>query len=176
MERSLTVLLPVHNAQATLAARVVQLLEVVSELTGQFEMVIVDDGSNDATSEVAHELTRDYPQIMAVGHDKRMGREAAIRTGLQHSRGEMILLCDGSFSAAIDGIARLWWAAGSPRAVPESSATAADSRRTRFSGGHQTRPTGYQLIDRQTLQQRHSLSRPARPNYLARFMSHAPQE
>ena len=47
---------PVENAQATLAKNVRRLLEVLPELTGQFEILIVDDGSSDATFEVAERV------------------------------------------------------------------------------------------------------------------------
>ena len=94
MERSLTVLLPAHNVESTLAADVTHALDVVSDLTGRFELVIVDDGSADATSEVIDELTRFYPQVRSVRHRRHRGRNEAIRTGLKHSTGEMIFLPD----------------------------------------------------------------------------------
>ena len=58
-------------------------------------MLIIDDGSNDATNEVAHELTRLFPQVRLFRHELPLGQEAAIRTGLAHSRGEMVVLRDG---------------------------------------------------------------------------------
>jgi cellulose synthase/poly-beta-1,6-N-acetylglucosamine synthase-like glycosyltransferase len=94
LERSLTVLLPVRNVQSTLAVTVQEILEVVSDLAGRFELVIIDDGSTDATSEVAAELTCCYPQVRAVFHTKPLGRDMAIRTGLQQSSGEVIYLRD----------------------------------------------------------------------------------
>jgi len=94
LERSLTVLLPVYNVESTLTADVTEVLDVASDLTERFELVIIDDGSADATSEVIDELTRFYPQVRSVRHGEHRGRDEAIRTGLEHSTGEMILLRD----------------------------------------------------------------------------------
>ena len=88
VQRSLSVLLPVKDAQATLTALVHEILDLATDLGGQFELLIIDDGSTDATSEVAHELTHDYPQVRVVRHGMPLGREAAIRTGLDRSQGE----------------------------------------------------------------------------------------
>ena len=94
MQRSLSVLLPVKNAQATLDQAVHEILEVVADSSEQFELLIIDDGSTDATSEVTQELTRHYPQIRVVRHGAARGREAAIRTGLERSQGEVVMLRD----------------------------------------------------------------------------------
>ncbi len=92
MQRSLSVLLPVKDAQATLTASVHEILDVVADSGDRFELLIIDDGSTDATSEVAHELTRHYPQVRVVRHGTSLGREAAIRTGLERSQGEVVVL------------------------------------------------------------------------------------
>ena len=94
MQHTLSVLLPVKDAQATLTALVHDHLDLATDLGGQFELLIIDDGSTDATSEVAHELTHDYPQIRVVRHGMSLGREAAIRTGLERSRGEKVIVRD----------------------------------------------------------------------------------
>jgi dolichol-phosphate mannosyltransferase len=92
LERSLTVLLPVHDAQSTLADTVAEVLEVASDWTQRIELLIIDDGSTDATSEVAHELVRHYPQVRAIRHNRRLGREAAVETGLAQSRGDVVVV------------------------------------------------------------------------------------
>ena len=94
MQRSLSVLLPVKDAQATLDQSVHEILDVAADSGEPFELLIIDDGSTDATSEVAHELTRHYPQVRFVRHAAPLGQEAAIRTGLTRSRGRTVVLRD----------------------------------------------------------------------------------
>jgi glycosyltransferase involved in cell wall biosynthesis len=94
VQRSLSVLLPVKDAQATLHNDVHVILDAIADSSEQFELLIIDDGSTDATSEVAHELARHYPQIRMIRHGTPQGREAAIRTGLAWSRGEVVMLRD----------------------------------------------------------------------------------
>jgi glycosyltransferase involved in cell wall biosynthesis len=94
VQRSLSVLLPVNNAQATLTATVDDLLDVLADSIERFELLIIDDGSTDATSEIAHEMTRHYPQVRVVGHAMTLGREAALQTGLKRSQGEVVVVRD----------------------------------------------------------------------------------
>ncbi|MBN2474225.1 MAG: glycosyltransferase [Pirellulales bacterium] len=168
MERSLSVLLPVCNAQSTLAVMVQEVLDVVSELTDHFELVIVDDGSADATSEVAQELTRLYPQVCAISHSQCLGREAAIRTGLAHSSGRIVFLRDETSGLALDAVAKLWKSAPEDDWLTDSE-TSSGRRWTRFSAGHAVRRAGFQVFARQAAEHLHRSSQPVRPNYLARL-------
>jgi len=101
VQRSLSVLLPVKNAQSTLNNAVHEILDVMTDSGDRFEVLIIDDGSTDATSEVAHELTRHYPQIRLVRHGKSRGRDAAIRSGLERSQGEVVMLRDDELGFSI---------------------------------------------------------------------------
>jgi glycosyltransferase involved in cell wall biosynthesis len=94
VQRSLSVLLPVKDAQATLTASVDDILDIVADTIESFEVLIIDDGSTDATNEVAHELTRHYPQVRVVCHGTPQGQAAAIRTGLKRSQGEVVVMRD----------------------------------------------------------------------------------
>jgi len=148
VERSLSVLLPVRDSQATLSDTVHRILEVASDLNDRFELIIIDDGSTDATSEVADDLQRDYPQVRTVRHGRPRGEQASLRSGLRLSSGRIVLCGDPAAPSAADELPRAWKAAvldGAPT-DPECS---------------------FRLVDRRTGQKLHGPSRPARPNFLA---------
>lgn len=96
MQRSLSVLLPVKDVQATLSASVHEILDLAADTIERFELLIIDDGSTDATSEVAQELTSSYPQVRLIRHGAPLGRDAAIHTGLKRSQGEVVVIRDES--------------------------------------------------------------------------------
>ena len=95
MQRSLTVLLPVKNAQDTLIESVADILDMATDTDRRFELLIIDDCSADATDEVAHEITRHYPQVRLIRHEAPLGHAEAIQTGLKHSRGQLAVVCEG---------------------------------------------------------------------------------
>src|SRR5262245_33105395 len=104
---SLSVLLPVHNAQTTLGANVHRVLEVLPELTRAFEVIVVDDGSADATCEIADELARSYPQVKALHLPTRVGWAAAVAKHAVQATGDFLMIhCAGAVEPA--DIAGLW--------------------------------------------------------------------
>jgi glycosyltransferase involved in cell wall biosynthesis len=86
--------MPVRNAQSTLSETVHEVLDLATDTVDRFEILIVDDGSTDATGEVAQELTRCYPQVRVLSHGSFKGTEEAIRTGLTRSQGEIVVMRD----------------------------------------------------------------------------------
>jgi len=148
VERSLTVLLSVENAQATLERDVRRLLEVLPELTAHFEILIVDDGSTDATFEVADELSTWYPQVRVTRNTTPSGRMRSIQGGIRKSRGEFVLLIDEDSRLPIDEIWRVWAATESHDIVLgrlPSTAAYDPSRFRRLDGASQG---GYQILRR----------------------------
>ncbi len=92
MEASISVVIPVRNAQARLASEIPELLEVLGEMTSRFEVILVDDASEDRTEEAAYEISRRYPQVRSVAHRRPQGVEAAGRTGLSLATGDIVFV------------------------------------------------------------------------------------
>lgn len=94
MNNSISVILPVRNAQSTLFQYVDKTLEVLSELANRFELLIIDDASTDRTEEIAYEIQRKYPQVRLIRHHMESGRRAAVQSGLNQATSEIILIED----------------------------------------------------------------------------------
>jgi hypothetical protein len=70
-------------------------LDMAVDVSERFEILIIDDASADATSEVAHDLCRHYPQIRLLRHKKPMGEDAAVRAILAQTRGDVVRVRGG---------------------------------------------------------------------------------
>lgn len=108
MTRNLTIVLPVHNAEATLSRDVANVLEVAGELVPAMQVIIVDDGSEDDTYDIAVELATRYPQIRVARNAVREGLGRALNTLRGELSGEFVLVHDGASRIDADQIRRLW--------------------------------------------------------------------
>lgn len=152
MERSLTVLLPIRDAQFTLTATVSELLDVLPDLTAHFELLIVDDGSKDATIEVADELATNFPQVRVVRHGCAKGRAASIATGLQHSRGDIIFLRDDDCRLPVDQIGRLWRVMDKHDLVLGCAPSMAGPQWNRWRNRGSSGQPGFQMVHRRVVE------------------------
>jgi glycosyltransferase involved in cell wall biosynthesis len=108
LKPSLSVVLPLHNSQSSLVADVEELLDLLPELTSNFEVVLVDDGSTDSTIEVAHEISLNFPQVRLIVHPTRLGACEALRSAMRYSHGELLMACRGGDDFDPHEIAKLW--------------------------------------------------------------------
>jgi len=108
VDRSVSVFLPVHNAQATLAGNVARVLDVLPELTERFEVLIIDDASTDGTEEVADDLSRKFPQVKVTRNASRQGHAQSVQSAMTQANGEIVFVPEQDLPVATENLARLW--------------------------------------------------------------------
>ena len=99
----LSILIPAHNEAATLEEVIRRIRQV--PLDAEREIVVVDDGSTDATPKLLDRLAG--PDLRAVRHPKNRGKGAALRTGLEHCTGDLILIHDADLEYYPEDIPKL---------------------------------------------------------------------
>ena len=92
---SLSMFFPAYNDGGTIAGLVIRAVQVASRLTPDFEVIVVNDGSSDATAEIADELSRTYPQVRVIHHAKNRGYGGALRSGFAAATKDLVAYTDG---------------------------------------------------------------------------------
>jgi len=90
----LSICLPACNEEQNLAPMLEHVVGEIAPRCPRFEVVVVDDGSDDATPAVLERLAATYPQLRVLRHPHRRGYGAAARTALAGAEGELLLLTD----------------------------------------------------------------------------------
>jgi glycosyltransferase involved in cell wall biosynthesis len=101
---------PAYNEEARLGAALESLLGS-PWLRGQtFEIVVVDDGSSDATAAIAEACGRAHANVRLLRNPGNRGKGYSVRRGFLESRSEAVLFTDADLSAPIEEAEKLWWA------------------------------------------------------------------
>src|SRR6266540_1412554 len=104
----LSVFFPAYNDSGTIASMVIRAVQAASELTPDYEVIVVDDGSSDATADVADELARKYSNVRVIHHEKNRGYGGALQTGIRSATKELIFYTDGDAQYDPAELALLW--------------------------------------------------------------------
>ena len=87
--------IPVLNERDNLTELARRLGEVMDALDGPCEAVIVDDGSTDGTFELLVDLHKTEPRLRGIRLSRNFGHQVAITAGLDHARGDAVIIMDG---------------------------------------------------------------------------------
>jgi glycosyltransferase involved in cell wall biosynthesis len=104
----LSVFFPAYNDSGTIGSMVIRTVKTAAELTPDFEIVVVDDGSADSTAAIVDELARTYPQVRAVHHPINRDYGAALQTGFRSATKDLIFYTDGDAQYDPAELAVLW--------------------------------------------------------------------
>jgi glycosyltransferase involved in cell wall biosynthesis len=91
---SLSVFFPAYNEQDIIAKTVESASSAVARFAEDYEIIVVDDGSSDATATIVSELAKRDPHVRLVSHERNRGYGAALRTGFDQAAKELVFFSD----------------------------------------------------------------------------------
>ena len=99
---------PAHNEEANVRELVAEALAALPELAEAFEIIVVNDGSRDATRAIADELAAAHPDVVrAVHHPTNLGYGAALLSGFRAARHDLVAFTDGDRQFRVADLGRL---------------------------------------------------------------------
>ena len=103
---SLSIFFPAYNEEGNIASTIIDAKNAAKIVAKNFEIIVVDDGSTDRTSEIVKELAKHDNCIRLVRHDQNRGYGAAIKTGLKACKMDWIFFTDSDGQFHYDELAR----------------------------------------------------------------------
>jgi glycosyltransferase involved in cell wall biosynthesis len=104
----LSIFFPAYNDGGTIASMVVGAVLAARRLTPDHEVIVVNDGSADATPQILEELARAYPQVRVVHHRENRGYGGALRSGFSQASRDFVFYTDGDAQYDPAEMALLW--------------------------------------------------------------------
>ena len=103
----LSIFFPCFNEEPNVEKVALGALAVARRISDDYEIIIVNDGSSDRTGEIADRLSRQYPEIRVVHHERNKGYGAALQSGFKSARKELVFYTDGDGQFNIEEITKL---------------------------------------------------------------------
>jgi glycosyltransferase involved in cell wall biosynthesis len=91
---SISAVLPAHNEAENIIQAVSTLAGILSDVTPIWEIVVVDDGSEDDTDRLVNELSKRWKQVKLSRHTANRGYGAALKTGIERARYQLLFVMD----------------------------------------------------------------------------------
>ncbi len=98
----LSIIIPAYNEEQRLPGSLEKIVQWMETIPFSVEVIVVENGSQDRTTEIAEAYAQKYPQIRVIHSEK--GKGAAVRTGIYASHGEYLFMCDSDLSMPISEV------------------------------------------------------------------------
>ena len=105
---SISAFFPAYNDGGTIASMVLSAMLVLEDLTDDYEITVVDDGSSDQTPQILDRLAADYEHVRVIHHPKNRGYGGALRTGFASATKDYIFYTDGDAQYDVRDLRKLY--------------------------------------------------------------------
>ena len=130
MKIEYTIVIPAYNEEARIGATLAQVIRSVDAHAWSAEILVVDDGSTDATTQIVKTIAAGCPYLRLLANETNRGKGFSVRRGMLHASGEIVLFTDADLSSPIDEATRLFSAIREGADVAIGSRWLAQSRQT----------------------------------------------
>ena len=103
----LSVVIPAYNEEKHIIATIETLMEFLNRGPKPYEIIVVDDGSTDATAEFVERFSQDGCPVTLVRGDRNCGKGGAVRRGMSVARGAYQFFMDADLSYPVEDIATM---------------------------------------------------------------------
>lgn len=90
-----TIIIPFYNEEDNVAMMIEKVAGVVERLTGNYEIIAIDDGSSDNTFKMLKSQRCKWPELRIIKFRRNFGQTPAMQAGIDHARGDVIITMDG---------------------------------------------------------------------------------
>ncbi len=92
---SVTAFFPCYNDAGTIPTMILRVLQTLPQITDDYEVIVINDGSQDDSAQVLNELTRVYPQLRVIHRDRPSGYGGVLRGGFAAATKDWVFYTDG---------------------------------------------------------------------------------
>ena len=104
----LSIVIPAYNEAARIENALARVLECVERQGWDAEVLVVDDGSKDATPQIVHRWMEQYPRLHLIQNNGNRGKGYSVRNGLLQAAGDIVMFTDADLSAPMEEAERLF--------------------------------------------------------------------
>ncbi len=103
---SLSIFMPAYNEESNIAATIIDAAKAAKSITSDYEIIVVNDGSDDKTADIVQALAKQNEHLRLINHRQNRGYGAAVKTGLAACRKDWIFFTDSDGQFHYDELGR----------------------------------------------------------------------